>query len=979
MNDEKSFIEIQFPVSKVSKESYKERKAGSSQVLTGLGKWWGRKPLTLVRATILGLLLPATSSPAKDREIFLKLLMMDDVGLKARKDKNISIKELYNFSNEEIRIKYFKLDGETVKYKTGISLSQKSELQDLVFDNMSYDDKLRYCSRIEDYAKLTQEDWHEINNHLNTGADSFQSLIKELGIKKFGNVPSIGDSFSGGGSIPFEAARMGLETFASDLNPLAGLLTWSSLNILNMTDKQVEELKIFQEKVFDEVTKQIDLWGLEFNDRGWRAKYYLYCNEVVCPECACKVPLLSNRVISHKQKVISELEFNEKLHNFNIKISSNVSNDKLKEAATSGTVKNNKLICPNCFQETSIASLRKDKKDTDGTTLYGLRKWSNDDIVSGETDVFHERLYCIRYIEKNEEKSWEEVIKKPAPATDSSFGKVHYSAPAEKELEMERKILSLVEEKFFKWQEEGFLPNSMIEEGDKTDEPIRTRGWAYWHHLFNPRQLLINGLFLEKINEFARTKEEKIIGLLGFNKCLDRMSRLTMWHSHRDEGEATFSNQALNPLFLYSSRSLSTLYNSWILNIKNSPFKQDSSVVLDDASNVKFKADLWITDPPYADAVSYHELSEYFLVWNKRILKDAFPNWYSDSKRIMAVKGVGETFNQRMIEVYKNLANNMSENGLQVVMFTHQDVRVWAELSLILWSAGLQVSAAWNISTETESGGLKEGNYVKGTVLLVLRKQTSEETAYLDELYPDIEEEVKYQINSMRNLDDKEEPNFSDADYLLAAYAASLKILTSYKKIEDIDVQYELSKPRTSNEESPIVKIIQEAVKIAYDYLIPSEFDNFIWKTLSPEERFYLKGLELEKNNIYQLAAYQELARGFGVSDYKDVLQNTKANNVRLRTASEFAMKSLNDNSKFGSSLLRNILVALYLSVKENDAAKGQAWLRKEYDDYWNLRTKIMEILSYIETLGRIENIGNWSKDAHAALLLKERIDNDGV
>ncbi len=40
---ERSFIEVQFPVSKVSKESYKERMAGASQTLTGLGKWWGKK------------------------------------------------------------------------------------------------------------------------------------------------------------------------------------------------------------------------------------------------------------------------------------------------------------------------------------------------------------------------------------------------------------------------------------------------------------------------------------------------------------------------------------------------------------------------------------------------------------------------------------------------------------------------------------------------------------------------------------------------------------------------------------------------------------------------------------------------------------------------------------------------------------------------------------------------------------------------
>ena len=67
MTHVKSFIEVQFPVSKLSKESYKERKSGDSQTLASLGKWHGRKPLVLVRALILGLLLPATDNPKRDR------------------------------------------------------------------------------------------------------------------------------------------------------------------------------------------------------------------------------------------------------------------------------------------------------------------------------------------------------------------------------------------------------------------------------------------------------------------------------------------------------------------------------------------------------------------------------------------------------------------------------------------------------------------------------------------------------------------------------------------------------------------------------------------------------------------------------------------------------------------------------------------------------------------------------------------------
>src|SRR5688572_28926702 len=81
----KCFIETQFPVSKLSKESYAERTAKQSQTLTGLGKWWGRKPLVVCRAATLGLLLPATENPDKDRDVFLRLMTMDDDGMLRRR------------------------------------------------------------------------------------------------------------------------------------------------------------------------------------------------------------------------------------------------------------------------------------------------------------------------------------------------------------------------------------------------------------------------------------------------------------------------------------------------------------------------------------------------------------------------------------------------------------------------------------------------------------------------------------------------------------------------------------------------------------------------------------------------------------------------------------------------------------------------------------------------------------------------------
>ena len=61
------------------------------------------------------------------------------------------------------------------------------------------------------------------------------------------------------------------------------------------------------------------------------------------------------------------------------------------------------------------------------------------------------------------------------------------------------------------------------------------------------------------------------------------------------------------------------------------------------------------------------------------------------------------------------MADHMPTNGMQIVMFTHQDATVWGDMAGIFWGAGLQVTAAWYIATETTSE-LKKGGYVQGTV-----------------------------------------------------------------------------------------------------------------------------------------------------------------------------------------------------------------------------------------------------------------------
>lgn len=932
----KSFIEEQFPVAKLSKESYRERKAGRSQTLTGLGKWWGRKPLILVRAALFGALLPVSDDKKKDKDVFLRILTMDEDGLRKRAE------------------------------------FQNSKKRDYVAPwGVTYETILNEACRPEEIDGPSEESWKIINEHLETEAHNLQELAQALGKKRFGHIPQVGDCFAGGGSNVFEPARMGCDVYGSDLNPLAGLLTWADLNILGSSEAELSELKSFQEEVFDAVCAEIDALGVERNEEGHVAKYYLYCNETTCPECGYKVPLLPSLIVSKKEKLV--VQFEEKADK--TMAMHLVKAVDMKAVDKNATVQKNKLICPHCHQATSIVALR------GGEDGKNLRKWEKADFVPREGDLFQDRLYAIKYVNVNKKgKTIDGLRKKPGPVTDATFGTSYYREPNAQDLAREQKVQSYLAEHFDEWQEKGYIPSAEIYEGDKTSEVIRTRGWKYWHQLFNSRQLMFNGLLMQCIDNIYKNKKELITGILLINLMSDFNSKLSRWIVANGQSANTFYNQAFNTLFNYGVKTTYTLWSNFDIDVKPENV-QNTNVTIVSANYLKDNCDIWITDPPYADAVNYHELSEYFLAWDKPLIEKAFPDWYTDSKRALAIKGTGESFNKAMVAAYKNLAEHMPDNGMQIVMFTHQDTKVWAELSMILWSAGLQVTSAWCIATETESGGLKQGNYVKGTVLMVLRKRISDEIAFEDDLYEEIRDAVQEQIDSMHELDNVANPDFNDGDYLLAAYVAALKVLTSYADIEGLDVQYELEKARENNTESPVTKIINTARKEAYDYLVPDGISPAVWAKLAAEERFYLKGLGMELNGVHTLGSFQELGRGFGVRDYDDLLGSTKSNAARLKIPTEFkANKAFEDG--LGKYLVGQLLLAIGFSAKKDNVQEGCSYLKSHYADnneYWSLRSRMVDILEFMSKVKGNANVAYWQDIAEYIVMLKEAVRNDSL
>ena len=384
-----------------------------------------------------------------------------------------------------------------------------------------------------------------------------------------------------------------------------------------------------------------------------------------------------------------------------------------------------------------------------------------------------------------------------------------------------------------------------------------------------------------------------------------------------------------------------------------------------------------ITDTPYADAVNYEELSEYFLAWYVPHLKAAFPNWYADSMRNRAVKGDDAPFRVAMAECYRNLTQHMPDDGLQVLMFTHKSTDVWEDLALIMWSAGLQVKQVWSVATETPGVGTRTGNYVQATYNMVLRKRTGDKVGFVDFITPQVNKRVKEVITRMRESQIEAglaRCGYTDTDYLLAAQAAAAEVVTGYATIDGVDLDAELRTPNNQRGRSALRTLMENAKRTATDFLLPPAMDRAIkkvgggdayqfWRQFCAEEKFLLKGLEGEAQGVFKLGAFQDLGRAYGLVDYESLLGPTRANDTRTSLpedlprpeALSFDEVPSSDRGLWRYSPTRHIYHALKLLADGADAERAVKHL-VDSTDFWNLRTtRLAAILGYLqETTARL-------------------------
>ena len=214
------------------------------------------------------------------------------------------------------------------------------------------------------------------------------------------------------------------------------------------------------------------------------------------------------------------------------------------------------------------------------------------------------------------------------------------------------------------------------------------------------------------------------------------------------------------------------------ININFTNYIQIDSASADNLAHISDSAiDAIVTDPPYYSTIQYAELSDFFYVWQKRILGDIFPELYytelTDKDReavanpsrfrdmgISPKELADRDYEAKMQSAFGEYYRVLKDNGVMTVQFNHKDSGAWDVLAQSLIVAGFEITASWAVSTENPQNlHQAQKNSVSSTVLLICRKRDPNAgQAWWDDLRPEVANLVEqrapeFEANEIQGID----------------------------------------------------------------------------------------------------------------------------------------------------------------------------------------------------------------------------------
>ena len=732
--DCKRLAEVDFPIAEVSKHAAREKSIRHGHPST-LHLWWARRPLASSRAVLMTLLLPDPCDEhcppefrTQAREILLRMK-----GRPRGWDQQVQI-------NEGLRRALLKF--------------------------------------IADFANWDNAAEPE---YLETG----RSLVRAAHPEE---TPLVVDPFAGGGSIPLEALRLGCETFASDLNPVACLILKVMLeDIPRHGPGLADELRKVGAEIKAQAEKELaDLYPKDPD--GATPIAYLWARTVRCeaPDCGAEIPLMRSMWLCRKPKRKWALRtYVKRRAGGPPRVEFEIFEPESESEVAGGTVSRARATCVCC-----------------GAVLPPERVRSQLSAQRGGADtVFNEhgariggaRMTAVVTLRPDEKGR-------------------HYRIPTDADYAAVRKAQDRVANILEEWERGGRqglcpVPDEPTPAGGGSGAgrafSVQRYGMLQWGDLFTARQkaaLVAVALLLAGHGQPIT---------LSLGKIARHCNVLSKWHTGSETVAGAFGMQTLPMSWDFPEMFPSGPYAGGLEDAMDdvltgagttSHISTPGNVQPADAVSHPLPNEtvyVWFTDPPYYDAIPYSDLSDFYLVWLKRsIERRSFlvDPWNHDNplspKEFELVQDETRTcggrtkdaewFENSMAKAFTEGRRVLHGTGIGCVVFAHKTTEGWEALLSGVIRGGLIVTGSWPIHTERGARlRARESASLENSVHLVLRPRS--EDALIGD-WADVLRELPDRVADwMQRLQGE---GIRGADLVFACVGPALEIYSRYRSVE---------------------------------------------------------------------------------------------------------------------------------------------------------------------------------------------------
>lgn len=745
-------IETWLPIAALGEESIRERRSMTALPPTYyLHVWWARRPLVASRAAILASLLPANA----DHQKFIHTLG---------------------------------IHGDPVAAKRRIAIANRKG-ERLGAGAYGYGRAFSYSPT--DYDR----DW-------------VRTQLMEANC----SAPTVLDPTAGGGSIPLEAVRLGFESIANDLNPVATLL-------LNATVRWPAEYGRAIQTEFERIGSTFAQRVRQCLAGAFPAEPapdcvpdgYLWARTIHCPYCDGLVPLSPHWRLAPDGTGI-RLKPNlgagpgSKGRQCNFEVVQSV------KEQSSGTVAEGDATCP--FPDCG--------RFIDGKEIKRQAQ------AGGMGDELYAVVYKRRVRSNTKggaaRDKWERGYRAPVPSDENGTN-----------------ITDRLGKKLPDWEALDIVPNEKL--------PMDTESWTHgntpaqygatsFRDLFSARQLYCHGTSVELFRQMLEAEQRAgslsdvrraafVYLALSLDKIIDYNSRQVAWHANREVIDHTFRQHAFPNKWSYAEMASVVTGSGYDWAIKQTgkcikelidlvrPYeKKGASAPLfqsqnylappvtitcksgDSLDHIADKSvSLVVMDPPYYDNVMYAELSDFFYVWLKRtaghVMPDLFRRALTDKEneavanlaKFRGQKGAralaARDYRHRMASIFAECHRVLKPGGVMTLMFTHKATGAWDALTMGLMEAAFTISASWPINTEAEGSlHIKNKSAANSTILLVCRPRAAvdaaADTRYWEDVEPAVAKAVRMHVKAFQDA------GIGGVDLYLACFGPALEELSRH-------------------------------------------------------------------------------------------------------------------------------------------------------------------------------------------------------